>query len=260
MSWLAPSGVIGWCGNRHRPGRAGLRLHEPSQRLKEEDAESTGPWKPQETVRVAHPSQPRPRCLGKVTPTQPGCHPGGGHAGGLAARLPRSSSPRALAAPRPSCCTSAFKSTARIAVGFTRAVSPGIGYAREPGDPGCVRNRVEGSGQAQYRKEVAKHNRRHKELGRHEMHKELGRHKMWGPAEARIPGRFRGRAPHFVPHISGLAGSEPRAPVPAPTFRTFRAWPVPSPGRFRAPVPEHPAWGSCPRYSPSCRGDPGIRN
>src|SRR5262245_22834908 len=26
MSWLAPSGAIGWLGNRHRPGRAGLRL------------------------------------------------------------------------------------------------------------------------------------------------------------------------------------------------------------------------------------------
>jgi hypothetical protein len=26
MSWLAPSGVIGWLGNRHRPGRAGPRL------------------------------------------------------------------------------------------------------------------------------------------------------------------------------------------------------------------------------------------
>ena len=25
MSWLAPSGVIGWLGNRHRPGRAGTR-------------------------------------------------------------------------------------------------------------------------------------------------------------------------------------------------------------------------------------------
>jgi hypothetical protein len=26
MSWLAPSGAIGWRGNRHRPGRAGTRL------------------------------------------------------------------------------------------------------------------------------------------------------------------------------------------------------------------------------------------
>ena len=31
MSWLAPSGVLGWCGNRHRPGRAGLRLHDACQ-------------------------------------------------------------------------------------------------------------------------------------------------------------------------------------------------------------------------------------
>src|SRR5215210_6163878 len=26
MSWLAPSGVLGWLGNRHHPGRAGARL------------------------------------------------------------------------------------------------------------------------------------------------------------------------------------------------------------------------------------------
>jgi hypothetical protein len=25
MSWLAPSGAIGWLGNRHRPGQAGTR-------------------------------------------------------------------------------------------------------------------------------------------------------------------------------------------------------------------------------------------
>src|SRR4051812_1719892 len=25
MSWLAPSGVMAWCGNRHRPGRVGIR-------------------------------------------------------------------------------------------------------------------------------------------------------------------------------------------------------------------------------------------
>jgi hypothetical protein len=29
MSWLAPSGAIGWRGNRHRPGRAGIRLPKP---------------------------------------------------------------------------------------------------------------------------------------------------------------------------------------------------------------------------------------
>jgi hypothetical protein len=30
MSWLAPSGVMVWCGNRHRPGRTGLRLLDAS--------------------------------------------------------------------------------------------------------------------------------------------------------------------------------------------------------------------------------------
>jgi hypothetical protein len=29
MSWLAPSGAIGWRGNHHRPGRAGTRLSRP---------------------------------------------------------------------------------------------------------------------------------------------------------------------------------------------------------------------------------------
>src|SRR4051794_8817930 len=31
MSWLAPSGVMVWCGNRHRPGRAGPRPPEARQ-------------------------------------------------------------------------------------------------------------------------------------------------------------------------------------------------------------------------------------
>ena len=35
MSWLAPSGVIGWRGNRHRPGRAGPRLLDARQAARE---------------------------------------------------------------------------------------------------------------------------------------------------------------------------------------------------------------------------------
>jgi len=33
MSWLAPSGVIGWLDNRHRPGRACTCLLDARQRL-----------------------------------------------------------------------------------------------------------------------------------------------------------------------------------------------------------------------------------
>ena len=43
MSWPAPSGAAGWCGNRHRPGRAGPRLHGRSAAQLQEVAESTGP-------------------------------------------------------------------------------------------------------------------------------------------------------------------------------------------------------------------------
>lgn len=33
MSWPSPSGGLGWCGNPHPPGRAGIRLPPPQQHL-----------------------------------------------------------------------------------------------------------------------------------------------------------------------------------------------------------------------------------
>jgi len=33
MSWPAPVGAMVWCGNRHRPGRAGLRLADVCEAL-----------------------------------------------------------------------------------------------------------------------------------------------------------------------------------------------------------------------------------
>jgi hypothetical protein len=49
MSWLAPSEAMVWCGNRHRPGRAGTRLHDGIPDGSEANVDSD--WLPDDEIR-----------------------------------------------------------------------------------------------------------------------------------------------------------------------------------------------------------------